>query len=392
MHLLGRATLKAIRHPPCTCNLSLVTMQFLATTVRLGFLVALCAGAQTSAPPASPATTLTVRTNLVEVPALVTTKSGQVVFSLTAQDFRLTDNGVPQRLTLIPDTDSQPLALAVVVETGGAGAQHLADYVHLDALLDTLIGSVPHQVALVTFDGVPHLVVPFGPSVDPVSRQLVFLKPGDSHVALLDAVAFAVRLLRNEPANYRRAILLLSETIDRDSMTPLTQALRLISDTNTTIYAFGFSSAGYDVSHEASKFNRLDESGPAKGCFSRDHSGDPGDEEYNGHYSRQVLDCISDLAPPLRFATMAWLASRDALEKKTASTLADLTGGTFYRFHNAKDLDAALLRASNAVPNFYVLSFRPSTPTPGLHALHLDLPARPDLRLHARTAYWIDNP
>lgn len=346
--------------------------------------------AQTASPPTSPPI-LTVRTNLVEIPALVTTKSGQVVFSLTAQDFRLTDNGILQRLTLVPDTDSQPLALAVVVETGGAGASHLGDYAHLDALLDTLVGAVPHQIALIAFAAVPQIVVPFGPSIEAVSRQLAFLQPGDSHVALIDAVALAVRLLRNEPASYRRAILLLSETIDRDSMTPLTQALRLISDTNTSIYAFGFSSAGYDVNHEASKFERGDEPGPAKGCFSRDHTGDPGDDEYDGHYSRQVLDCISDLAPPLRFATMAWLASRDALEKKTASTLADLTGGTFYRFRNTKDLDAALLRASNDVPNFYVLSFRPSDPTPGLHALHLTLPARPDLRLHARTAYWIDS-
>ncbi|HEX4068406.1 MAG TPA: VWA domain-containing protein [Acidobacteriaceae bacterium] len=364
-------------------------MRFPATLVLLCSFAVLGATAQTS-PPASPPT-LSVRTNLVEVPALVTTKSGQVVFSLTAPDFRLTDNGVPQRLTLIPDTDSQPLALAVVVETGGAGAQHLNDYAHLDAILDTLVGSVPHQVALIAFDAVPHLLVPFEPSIDAVSHQLIFLQPGDSHVALLDAVAFAVRLLRNQPPSYRRAVLLLSETVDRDSLTPLTEALRLISDTNTTIYAFGFSSAGYDVNHEASKFNR-GEPGPAKGCFSHDHTGDPTDDEYDGHYSRQVLDCISDLAPPLRFATMAWLASRDALAKKTASTLADLTGGTFYRFRNGKDLNAALLRASNDVPNFYVLSFRPSDPTPGLHALHLDIPARPDLRLHARTAYWIDNP
>lgn len=364
-------------------------MRFVAAIVCLGSLVVACA-AQTTPAPQAPPTTLTVRTNLVEVPALVTTKSGQVVYELTAQDFRLTDDGVPQRITLIPDTDAQPLALAVVVETGGAGATHLGDYAHLDALLDALVGHVPHQVALIAFDSVPHLVVPFQPSVDPVSSQLVWLQPGDPGAALLDAVAFAVRLLRNEPPNYRRAVLLLSETIDAGSMTPLTQALRLISDTNTTIYAFGFSSTRSDVAHEASKLNRPDEPGPAKGCFSRDHTGDPGDDEYNGHYSRQVLDCISDLAPPLRLATMAWLTARDSLHKKTAATLADLTGGTFYPFHNARDLQAGLIRASRAVPNFYVLSFRPSDPTPGPHALHLEIPSRPDLRLHARTTYWID--
>jgi len=364
-------------------------MRFFATLVSLCLLPAVLAAAQVAQQPAPP--TLSVRTNLVEVPALVTTKAGAVVFSLTAQDFRLTDNGIPQRLTLVPDMDSQPLALAVVVETGSAGAQHLGDYGHLDAILDSLIGHVPHEVALVAFDSVPHIVVPFVPNIDAVSSQLVWLQPGDQGGAVLDAVALAVRLLRNEPPNYRRAVLLLSETIDHDSMTPLTQALRLISDTNTTVYAFGFSSTGADVSHEASKFNRPDEPGPAKGCFSRDHTGDPGDDEYNGHYARQVLDCISQLTPPLRFATMAWLATRDALHTKTAPTLADLTGGEFFHFRNAKDLQAGLIRTSRDIPNFYVLTFHPSDANPGLHALRLEIPGRPDLRVHARTTYWLDS-
>jgi len=48
------------------------------------------------------------------------------VFSLTADDFILTDNGVPQPVQMEADTLSQPLALAVIVQTGGLGASHLA--------------------------------------------------------------------------------------------------------------------------------------------------------------------------------------------------------------------------------------------------------------------------
>ena len=77
------------------------------------------------------------------------TKGGQVVFELTADDFVLTDDGVPQQIRIEQDTDGQPLALAIVVETGGAGAQHLADYETLDAILDALIGNVEHRVALI---------------------------------------------------------------------------------------------------------------------------------------------------------------------------------------------------------------------------------------------------
>jgi VWFA-related protein len=330
--------------------------------------------------------TLTVRSTLVEVPVLVKTKAGQIVFELAADDFLLTDNGVPQHLTLDEDTDSQPLALAVVVETGGAGAGHLADYRHFDPILDALIGNVEHRVAVIGFDSAPHLVLPFTPDTSEAARQLANLRAGDNGSAILDGVAFAVAQLRVQPPRYRRAILLLSETLDRGSKTSLDEALRLISDTNTSIYSFGFSSTRSAVSHEASKFNRPDEPGPAHGCFSRKGA----DAEYKGHYSSQVLDCISDLAPPVRLATMAFLAARDSLRKNTTESIAKLTGGEFIHFHNSKDLDRGLIAVSNDVHNYYVLSFHPETPTPGMHALKVGLREYPQLRLEARSEYWMD--
>jgi VWFA-related protein len=330
--------------------------------------------------------TLTVRSTLVQAPVLVKTKAGQVVFRLTADDFLLTDDGVPQKLTLDQDTDSQPLALAIVVETGGAGARHLEDYRQLDAILDALIGGVEHRLAVIGFDSTPHLLGPFTPKTADASRQLAGLHEGDTGGAILDGVAFAIAQLRAQPARYRRAILLLSETIDQGSKTTLGEALRLISDTNTTMYSFGFSSTGSAVSHEASKF-KSDEPGPAHGCFSRDGA----DAEYEGHYSKQVLDCISQLAPPLRLVTMTFLAARNALRSNTAESIAQLTGGEFFHFHDAKDLKAGLISVSNDVPNYYVLNFRPTSLRPGLHVLRLQVKDRPQLVLKARSEYWIDS-
>jgi VWFA-related protein len=338
----------------------------------------------------APQTSLTVRTTLVMVPVLVTTKSGKVVFELTADDFVVTDNGVPQHVTIDPDTDSQPLALAIVVETGGAGAGHLSDYQHLDSMLDALVGNVEHRVALIGFDSAPHLLTPFTPRMADVSQQLSNLSAGDRAsadpgAAILDAVAFAVGQLRTQPANYRRAILLLSETIDQGSSTTLNEALRLISNTNTAMYSFAFSSTRSAVSHEASKLSN-DTPGPAHGCFSREGA----DPEYEGHYSKQVLDCISQLAPPVRLATMMFLTARNGLRNKTAESIADLAGGEFFHFHNAKDLKAHLIEISNDVPNYYVLSFRPTALTPGLHALHVETKVGSHLVVKARREYWID--
>lgn len=330
-------------------------------------------------------TTLTVRSTLVEVPVLVKTKDGQVVFELTANDFVVTDDGVPQQIRVEEDTDGRPLALAIVVETGGAGARHLADYAALDAVLDALIGNVEHRVELIGFDSTSHLLTGFTESTEDVSRRLSRLNPGDEGAGILDGISFAVDQLKAQPPRFRRAILLLSETRDQGSKTTLQSALRLISDANITMYSFGFSSTGAAIGHEASKFNGS-EPGPAHGCFSKDGA----DPEYDGHYSKQVLDCISQLAPPLRLATMTWIAASDGLKKNTAQEIAGLTGGEFFHFHDAKELRSGLIRVSNDVPNYYVLSFRPSSATPGLHALKVELKDRPGLVFRARTEYWID--
>lgn len=357
-----------------------------AVSIVALWLCAVAAGAYAEQTGAAQ-TTLTVRSNLVEVPVLVKTKRGEMVYELAANDFIVTDNGARQDLRLDPDTDSQPLALAIVVETGGAGAGHLTDYVQLGPILDAIIGDVQHRVALIGFDSTPHLVLPFTPNTDDAAQQLANLRAGDNGAAILDGLALAVAELRQQPPLYRRAILLLSETIDQGSNTTLNEALRMISDTNTTIYSFGFSSTRSAVSHEASKFNRPDEPGPAHGCFSREGA----DAEYKGHYSRQVLDCLSDLAPPLRLATMAFLTARNSLSTNTAESIARLTGGEFAHFHNSRTLQRGLIALSNDVHNYYVLSFRPQTPTPGMHALHVSLPDYPQLRLESRSEYWIDD-
>jgi VWFA-related protein len=332
--------------------------------------------------------TLTVRSTLVEVPILLKTKGGEVVFGLTSDDFLLTDNGVPQHLTLDQETDSQPLALAIVVETGGAGARHLIDYRQLDSIFDALIGNVEHRIAIIGFDSAPHLLMPFTPRTADASSQLASLEEGDQGAAILDGIALAIAQLRAQPTRYRRAILLLSETIDQGSKTTLDEALRLISNTNTAMYSFGFSSTRSAVSHETSKFGfGSAEPGPAHGCFSRNGA----DSEYEGHYSKQVLDCISQLAPPLRLATMTFLAARNALRTKTAESIAQLAGGEFFHFHDARDLKAGLITLSNDVPNYYVLSFRPTAPTPGLHALHVETKGRPKLLINSRREYWIED-
>jgi len=330
---------------------------------------------------------------VVLVPALVKTKSGETVFSLTADDFILTDNGVPQKLHLETDTDSQPLALVVIVENGGQGARHLRDYDHLGSELDAVIGDVRHLVAVVNFDSKPRIAHDFTDDTDAAARTIATLNEGDQGAAILDALNFGIDLLRDVPPRYRRAILLITETADGGSETSLDDAVRLVSDTNTAIYSFGFSTTKEAVKHEASKLPRPggtpygNEPYGAGGCMSLDPGADP---DAHGDRRVQALDCMSDLLPPLRVVRMAFIAAKDGLKRNVPESVAQLTGGEYFAFTNAATLKRSLLTVSNDVPNYYLLSFRPESPTAGLHALQLMLKNRPQLQLKARSTYWLD--
>jgi hypothetical protein len=114
----------------------------------------------------------------------------------------------------------------VAVETGGAGRSKLESYRHLTAVIDAVVGAVPHRVAVVAFDSTPSLLQNFTADADAAGASLDDLDAGDKGGAILDALKFSVDLLRRQPPNYRRAILLISETNDRGSQTQLEDALR----------------------------------------------------------------------------------------------------------------------------------------------------------------------
>lgn len=331
--------------------------------------------------------TIRVRSTLVLVPALVRTKSGSLVYTLTAKDFSLTDNAVEQPVQLEDDAGGQPLALLVVVETGGAGGRQLDTYRTLPAMLEALIGGVPHKVGVVAFDSRAELVQKFTPQMDRVGIALNNLEPGDNGAAILDALALSVKILRAQPPEYRRAILLLSETVDHGSTTSLAEALRAISDTNTVIYSAAFSSARADAVHEASKIIQPHTPGPPTGCMGKDPEADPSVTE---NEFAKAFDCLSLLAPPLRVAKIAILAGINGLRKNTPETVAKLTGGESYKFSSVKSLEQDLATISNHIPNRYMLSFHPQSTQPGIHVLELTLKEHPDLKVTARSSYWLD--
>ena len=328
-------------------------------------LAASLASAQTPATtPSQAPTTLSTSSTLVLVPALVRNKAGELIFNLKAGDFTLTDNGVPQRLHLEEDAGAQPLALVVDIEGGRNALRELHKFASIGPMIDSIVGDVPHRVAVVAFDSAPALVTDFS-SDNTVAengiKDLLDDNNGDGGAAILDSLGFSIDLLRRQPPQYRRAILLISETNGDSSKLKMQDAVRAVSDTNTTIYAVGFST------------------GKSKN-----------EPIWSGLKSQPPTEGLSFM-PEIELADMALNVAIGAMSKNVPETVAHLTGGEYFQFLSEKSLDNDLRAISNHIPNRYVLSFQPQSPRPGFHSIHLSVPGYAGLHVSARISYWAEN-
>jgi VWFA-related protein len=344
----------------------------------------------TASPDTSEAPTISARSTLVLVPALVRNKAGQLIFTLKADDFTLTDDGVPQKLRLEEDSGAEPLALVVAIEGGGAGEGQLAKMHALATMIDSVVGGVPHRVAVVGFDSSPVVVQDFTEDMGKAANAVEALiadDNGDAGAAVLDTIQFSTEMLRRQPLEYRRAILLISETLDRGSHTSLVDALHAISDTNTAIYSIGFSTTKSETGKQAEKLLGSSHAGPAGGCMAKDHADDP---TTSNNRAVQTFDCAALLAPPLRLAVVAFVAAKDALSRNVPEEVAKLTGGEYFKLGSEKNLEKDLATISNHIPNRYVLSFQPQSPHAGFHAIGLQVKDYEKLEVTARNGYWAD--
>jgi VWFA-related protein len=308
-------------------------------------------------------TTIHATTRLVVVPTLVQNPTHEIVYSLNASDFLVTDNGSPQHITLDP-TSTQPLSLVVLIQTGGSAIREFEHYSHLETMLAPLLGNAPNQVSIVNFDSKPEAASPFTSDIAQWTDAINHPDPGDDGAAILDALDFSLNLLNKQPAANRRAILLICEPTDTGSKSSLKEILRTAGETNTAIYSVTF----------------LPEKTAFKNAFKDPAHLNPPIDVGGGNYQAYF-----NLSAPLEMIF-------GAMRKNLAAEMATLSGGEAATFDNQHDLDAALGTLTSHIRNRYLLTFYPTSSKPGLHTLQVRLTNHPNLIVSARTNYWSASP
>jgi VWFA-related protein len=306
--------------------------------------------------------TLHATSNLVLVPTLVRDGAGDLLLDLTANDFRLTDNGVQQTISA-EHMEKQPLAVIVLLQTGATAPRQFAYYRDVGVMIEYMMGASEHKVGLITFDSQPEEIWDFPVRHDGLNDAFAHPTPGDNGAALLDAVSTAIDVLKRQPDTYRRIILLLSQTHDIGSKARPEQIVQRLGESNTTIYSVSFSP----------------EKTWLKDQFTKPRHGNP---PYQLSPALPAVIGTFDLGTPLGMALKA-------MQADTAAGIASLSGGENLSFVNKNDLERQLTLLANHIPNRYTLSFRPSSAEPGFHRLEVQVLHQTNtVSVAARTGYW----
>jgi hypothetical protein len=218
------------------------------------------------------------------------------------------------------------------------------------------------RVALIEFDSQIQLTRKFTQEESLIDADLTNLQPGDDGAAILDAVAYSINLLKSEPEDRQRALLLISETRDHgskekidDAVSAVDDAIAAVGDANATMYALAFSPALSNILDTERGTN------------------------------------INEMHEGVNFIDLGYRMAQ-AMRKNVPSTVASMTGGEYELFASRKKFDVRMNDFTNHLHSRYLLSFAPKDPHPGLHQITVRLRDGTKGTVLARTSYWAEAP
>lgn len=266
----------------------------------LPFLVGVCAlCAQTQAPPAQqpPAgPPIRVQVNEVVVPVTVTDEKGKFVSDLDKKDFKIFDEGKEQGIQFFTRERSQPVVVGFLVDQSNASRMHWPKYqdATTELVLTLMPGDKKYSGYLIGFSQDADLIVNTTSDPEVLVDKIRKMKPGGG-AAMYDAIYMACtrrELVKGEPIEPRRVIVIMGDGHDNASKHTLDQVVELAQRNLVTIYCVSTIGFGFSSENEKNLQRLAEETGgkveyPLQGNYS-DVSGylsTPSDE---GNYALQV--------------------------------------------------------------------------------------------------------
>lgn len=298
---------------------------------------------------------------LVVAPTTVTDAKGHLVDGLDARSLVLFDNNVPQATQL--DFEVYPISLVVAVQNSTNSEAMLDKLGRSGILFSEMLAGDGGVTAVLSFSNEVHLRQDFTSDPDELKAALRGLKVEGAGGVAMDAVMEALHMLRNQPANRRRIILMIAEKRVRSATVKLQDVVQEVERQNALIYWLTYSPMLTAFTARPKTIN-CDKWG--KNC------------EATPPTNRGGMDLIAGLAE------LYHLSTPDASE-----LFAKATGARTINFLKRSGLEEAIQAVGAEVHRQYILTYQPQPAAPGtFHPLRVEVRDRPDLQARTRGGYW----
>ncbi len=175
--------------------------------------------------------TFSARVEQVRIDALVA-EDGRPILGLTAVDFEVFDNGVPQSIEHV-SVDAIPIRLVLVLDMSDSVAGNLLSDLRLAGRAALAGLRVGDQSGLVTFSDSVSLAVPLTGDLAQVTTELDAATPLGG-TALIDAAYSAMWV--GEPNPGRGVLIVFSDGLDTSSWLPPERVLQAAKRSDTVVY------------------------------------------------------------------------------------------------------------------------------------------------------------
>jgi VWFA-related protein len=154
-----------------------------------------------------------VPVRLVAVPTLVYSRENALIPGLKKADFRLLDNGVPQKVDL--DTDDTPVSVVIAIQANKDTRETVPFISKVGSVMEAHLVGETGRAAVIAYNNDIKVLKPFG--TGDVRFAFRAVKAGGVEARTIDAGMEAIAMLKTRPRTQARVLLFIGQAMDRGS-------------------------------------------------------------------------------------------------------------------------------------------------------------------------------
>jgi VWFA-related protein len=326
-----------------------------------------------------------IRTRVTEVVAPVTVRdprTGEMILSLTKENFHIYDNGLEQKIDHF-DLGGDPLSIVLAVETSSHIAPMLPAVRQSGIVFTETVMGPTAEAAVLGYDDTIDLLASFTTDVDGVQNTINNLRVGTAGVRLYDAMSRGIALLEQRPAVRRRVLVVIGEAQDSGSENKLGAVLRQAQLANVIIYSVGLSTTAADLRQPAGQYQGQP-IGPPGTYPVPVPDGMPPTPELE-----QAVQPNMDLG-----ALLIWLVKtgKNAVGPNALDMASKGTGGMHVNTLHDRSIEKAIDQIGGELHAQYTIGYRPPGDEPsGYHQIKVTVDRR-GASVRTRPGYYIPPP